>query len=699
MNAKNITTIILTGSFAASCLQAEEAAIPPPVEHRHLAPVMVTGILWETEIGDATDSITVLETEAAAVAGNLHFEDLLSSVPNLTGTGGTSRIRHFQMRGVGENSQFEGETPDSSVRFLIDDLDFTGLGSVGGLFDVRQVEVLRGPQAGAFGANAAGGVIRLVTQEPTNFWTGNIEAGLATHNTFNGGIAVGGPLLEEDPEKLTMRLAVSQYRSDGFIKNRFLNRRDTQNFEEFMVRLRLRWLSSPDWQWDGSLLVADQDNGYDAFSLDNTGFTTISDEPGRDKQFSLGGSLRGTYSGLDDMRFTTITSVVSTDSVYSFDADWTSAGDPRTYNGFMETDRERRVGSQELRLESAPHSLVSSFIDRWTVGLYGNLLREDTDVRYRDDFGPFAISSRYETETFAAYGQSGHSLTPETLLTLSIRGEHHTVTVKDDSGETVRQRSPLVGGKVTLEHYLSPIRSLYGTVARGYKAGGANFATFTLPGDPLTYDPERLWNYEVGYRDSWADGRLDTRLSLFYLRRSATQVRDSAGTGGFFRFLTVNADVAHHYGLESESTWHFAQDWSLRGTLALLETRREAYDDPGGRVSARSLANAPSYAYSLQLAYRPADGFFSDVSVSGRDGFYESNRGSEQRDAFTVVNASAGYRWDGWTVSLWVRNLFDERYANRVFLFANEGPDFADIKRYESLAAPRTAGVQAQYAF
>ena len=39
--------------------------------------------------------------------------------------------------------------PDSTVRFHIDDLDFTGLGTLGGTFDVRQVEVLRGPQAGA----------------------------------------------------------------------------------------------------------------------------------------------------------------------------------------------------------------------------------------------------------------------------------------------------------------------------------------------------------------------------------------------------------------------------------------------------------------------------------------------------------------------------------------------------------------------
>ena len=82
---------------------------------------------------------------------------MINAIPNLTWTGGTSRPRYIQIRGIGENSQFEGETPDSTVRFLVDDLDFTGVGTIGNLFDVQQVEVLRGPQAGAFGANAAGG--------------------------------------------------------------------------------------------------------------------------------------------------------------------------------------------------------------------------------------------------------------------------------------------------------------------------------------------------------------------------------------------------------------------------------------------------------------------------------------------------------------------------------------------------------------
>src|SRR5690606_19098371 len=100
------------------------------------------------------------------------------------------RPRYFQIRGIGENSQYEGETPDSTVRFLIDDLDFTGLGGVGSAFDVRQVEVLRGPQAGAFGANAAGGLVRLVTNTPTPFWNGMLEGTVGENGLREGGFAI-----------------------------------------------------------------------------------------------------------------------------------------------------------------------------------------------------------------------------------------------------------------------------------------------------------------------------------------------------------------------------------------------------------------------------------------------------------------------------------------------------------------------------
>ncbi len=154
----------------ASTTSAASATAPLKLE-----PVRVTADLWESPLERIPASVSVFGDDALRASAVRHFGDLADQIPNLTWTGGTSRPRYFQIRGIGENSQYEGETPDSTVRFLVDDLDFTGLGSLGSTFDVRQVEVLRGPQAGAFGANAAGGLVRLVTNAPTPFWTGQLE--------------------------------------------------------------------------------------------------------------------------------------------------------------------------------------------------------------------------------------------------------------------------------------------------------------------------------------------------------------------------------------------------------------------------------------------------------------------------------------------------------------------------------------------
>lgn len=165
---KILAVAALAGPPYAQDEPAEHAADPTALPQLKSTTV-VTGTLWESELQKTTASVTLIEAESIRDSGTQHFGDLVNSIPNLTWTAGSSRPRYIQIRGIGESSQFEGETPDSSVRFLIDDLDLTGLGTVGNLFDVQQVEVLRGPQAGAFGANAAGGVVKRVTNQPAPY--------------------------------------------------------------------------------------------------------------------------------------------------------------------------------------------------------------------------------------------------------------------------------------------------------------------------------------------------------------------------------------------------------------------------------------------------------------------------------------------------------------------------------------------------
>ena len=688
---------------SAVCYAAEPAA-EPLVPGLDLETLVVTGDLWESPIQQIAASATILDRDVLQSNGVRHFGDLINGIPNVTTIGGTSRPRFFQIRGIGENSQFEGETPDSSVRFLVDDLDFTGLGMVGSTFDVSQVEVLRGPQAGAFGANAAGGLIRMVTNAPTPFWTGMAETTVGQDSLWASGFAVGGPLLKRNPEELMMRLSVEHSQSDGFRRNQTLNE-DTNARDEWMTRLRTIWNPSADLSIDSTFFYANQDNGYDEFALDNNGWDTFGDEPGRDEQESIAGSVRATFDGWQGLRFSSASSLGSVDSLYSYDQDWTNA----SYEGFSELHRERVTFNQEFRLDSTEDAESIGMIDRWTLGTFFSDVNEDG---FNTDTNPGRVKSLdtdYTSQNLAIFGQAAHDLDDRNRIVLGLRAEHIEI---DGSGEeredglfktAVNEEYDdiLFGGKIAYEYDLNDDVMAFVSATLGYKSGGINNdARINIAGgDPLSYDTETLWNYEIGLRGDALEDKLQGSLTAFYTMRRDSQIRDSAGLGGDYRYFTDNGDDSVIYGAEAEGIYQLVGDWSLHGSLALMGSELERFTvsngNPGG---GGRLPNAPSYGYSIGLRYQPEEGFFGNLELLGRDAYLESMSNAEERSSFDVLNTSIGYRHEQWSITLWARNLLDESYDKRVFFFGNEDPNYTPT-RYTSAADPRQIGVTARYEF
>ncbi|MGZ0709963.1 TonB-dependent receptor [Coraliomargarita sp. W4R53] len=676
----------------SSALFAQEADV------QTLPTTVVTGELWESDIQKTTASVTVFDDATLKNGGTQHFEGIIDSIPNLTWTGGSSRPRYIQIRGIGENSQYEGETPDSTVRFMVDDLDFTGIGTIGNLFDVQQVEILRGPQAGAFGANAAGGVIRVVTNDPTPYWTGQVEATVGNDDLRAGGIAVGGPLLENDPEQLTFRLALHKLTQNGFRDNVFLDKEDTNGRDELTTRLKLNWLINENWQIDSQFFYADIDNGFDEFNLKNSRTRTYSDEPGRDEQESFGTSWKATWTG-DQVEVISTTSYIGTDSFYSFDGDWTDAVTASGLWGssVLEIDRNRDVVSQDIRVNSIAQQDALGFIDRWTAGLYYETLEENTVTT---GFGTFETD--FESETISLYGQATHDFSEDTRLTLGLRIEQYDLETEMDFRQDADFDDTLLGGKLTLEHDLNADQTAFVSVARGYKAGGANIYPFIDPALPATYDTEFLWNYEIGLRSVWFDGAVTSQITLFYLDRDDTQVRGSSGAGIDYSYFTVNGESADHYGAEAEATWFINQQFTLHLAGGLLETNRDGFNVSGAPTvmyGSGDVSNAPNFTYSARLDYQAKNGIFASAEVVGSDEYFESDdpvtRNNSKRSAFALVNASVGYRYQNWTFTLWSKNLLGEEYEKRVFFFDNG----AGENRYDSPANPRTFGVTANYSW
>ena len=129
------------------------AAAQPPLDE-----IVVTADFRDAKVADLPASVSVIDAAQLRATTVEHFEEAIREVPNLNLSGEGSRARYFQLRGVGELEQYDG-APNPSLGFIVDDIDFSGLGSIGTLYDVDRVEVLRGPQGTRYGANALGGLI------------------------------------------------------------------------------------------------------------------------------------------------------------------------------------------------------------------------------------------------------------------------------------------------------------------------------------------------------------------------------------------------------------------------------------------------------------------------------------------------------------------------------------------------------------
>jgi outer membrane receptor protein involved in Fe transport len=674
-----------------------------------LPEILVTAEFRETGILQSSSSTTVLGSANIQERAAQHMEDILNMAPNVNFASGTSRARYFQIRGIGDRSQFQ-EPLNPSVGVILDDVDFSGLGSIGTLFDVEQVEVLRGPQGTLHGANALAGLINIRSNAPTSEFYNHVEATAGDYDSYGLGFVSSGPLNEE----LLYRFAGQQYNSDGYTDNKFLDKEDTQERDELTLRGRLRWLASEKHSFDLGLTYIDVDNGYDAFSLDNVR-DTISDEPGHDKQESTAISMHS-HSMFDRFDLRGTLSYANTDSDYSYDEDWVYEGfHPWGYTSTDQYLRERDSYSAEFRLMSNDKSRLFGDRSDWVVGLYYIGNEEDLDRRYTYA-SPF--DSNYDTDTIALFAQVETALADRITLVTGLRLENRDTDYSDSNAVGFNTDKDLWGGKLALHYNWSDDTMIYGSISRGYRANGINAAILSsidATDDPdiiatlnsvSEFDEETLINYELGLKSALLQNTLQARVALFYMDRDDQQVRGSfliPQPGGATTFVdyTSNAAEGENYGAEIEVDWLATENLQLWANLGLLDTEFDDYINVFGEdLSGRSQAHAPEYQYSLGGRYSFDSGFFLRLEIEGKDEFYFSDRHNEKSDSYDLLNGSFGYEQERWSLILWGRNLTDEDYYVRGFgSFGNDPRKNYETEPYYQYGEPRMVGVTASYTF
>ncbi|MBB1376543.1 TonB-dependent receptor [Pseudoalteromonas sp. SR43-2] len=695
-NPMNLRLSLIT----AALLPLLGAPIAANADDSDLERIVVTGDFQRESIQTLSASASLFSEDEINQRGASYLDEMLGSTANVNFASGASRGRYIQIRGVGLRSQFV-DPINPSVGLVIDGINYSGLGGSSLLFDIDHVEIYRGPQGTRFGADGMAGMIQMGSAKATSDPSLKLQVGAGTYNTREAGIAASTGLTDDT----SARVSYFRRKSDGYVDNLYLND-ETQNQDEQVARFKINSQLTKHLNTELNLHYIDINNGYDAFTLDNSR-NSVADEPGQDNQESYAIGVKNTYTGFDAFDVNLNLSAIDTELLYSFDEDWVcnDTSEPKLCaaglhpDGYSSTDlysRDRDDQSVDLQFNSKTGN--------WVAGIYYQNRDVDLERQYTWLASPF--SSTYETSNVAVYGQVATPIGPKTTLITGLRVEQYQGDYTDSNGFIQDTDDVMVGGKIVLEYQVIDRTMIYTSITRGYKAGGINSEALAKAKDEglnlsadffqqhTSFDPEYLWSGEFGVKGSSLDDKFTLRLAAFYMHRDDIQLKAWQVEGQQFTGYVDNASSGSNYGLEVEGSYQLTDNLFLTGSAGYLNTEIDDFVTQSGlNQDGREQAQSPKYQYAFTARYNFTNAFYGMVGIEGKDDYYFSDSHNSQAPSSNLVNLSFGYEADMWAVRAWARNVFDETVPTRGFEFGNDPQDGYTTHTYTQLGEPRVAGV------
>jgi len=694
---KTLFTLSLLASSVAAYAQQTNVSNTSDSTPSDIERVIVSGDFRQTTLDQLSASATILDQERLRSRQPSHIDSVLNSIPNVNFAAGASRGRFVQIRGIGERSQF-AEPINPSVSFIVDEFDFSGLAAAGLIFDTKQLEVYRGPQATLYGTGALAGAVKLSSNDVGSDAPDYVEARIGNKESYR----IEGATGDDINTDWGYRVALVHNRSDGFVENTFLNRSDTANIDETALRFAVE--GSVDERTTLALTYRwyDIDNGYDAFSLDNDN-KTLSDEPGFDEHQTHAVSARSTTNTAAG-DFILIATHASHNIAYGYDEDWTFTGfHPWGYTSFDAYFRDVETQTGEMRFVSSDSAALFDGMTDWTIGVFYKSTEEKLLRQYTYLDSDFA--SEYTPTTTAIYAQTESRLNENLVLVAGLRVENYDFDYADNNQLTRAFDTTMVGGKIALQ-YTQGDHFYYGSISRGYKGAGFN-PDSRVNDNQRFFDEEYNWNYEVGVKGPLFTPDLIARAAIFYMDRKDTQVSDfdvitrDDGTAGFVDIID-NADLGTNKGAELELSWTASDAWQLDASVGYLSATFEGYTlADGTEVSEQRQAQSPKWTANLYSEYALTDNMLWRVDVDYKSEYRFSDGHDVTSPSTTLVNSEIVVLHGDWQTSLWVQNAFDREYYTRGFGgFSNDPRDeYAFDEPYYQIGNGRQFGVTVKYAF
>ena len=679
--------------------------------------IIVSAGLSDESILNTVTSIHIFTDDHIRASGANNLQLLTEQIPNLNWAGGTSRPRYFQIRGIGERSHYFGEGPPNfSVGFVIDDMDFSGLGMIANLYDLDQIEIFRGPQSSVYGANALAGLISLKSNDPIEKSEVGISASKGSDNHFG----INNYFNFKAIDGLNIRVTNSYNYIDGFRENLSRNISDTNKREEIFSRLKLKFNSNKKLNILATLIYSKLDNGYDAWAPNNnTDFKTYSDDKGMDSQTSYGYSLRTNING--NYNLTLITSFTKTNLEHSYDSDW---GDSLYWatnhnwnpNSFPDSYYQYKYFDQNNKIRSnITHELRSSFGPVLFGFYFKDLNEKDKATGWLFDGAATDAVSDFHFKTIAAYSQYRFDFSSYLNFKANIRIEQSQFDYKgtsqgfNDNWEKVyldtvqfKDTNRMIGYRAAITYHKNTFTSYYSSFSQGYKSGGINQQPY-LTDSSRPFDPEFIQSFEFGLKRNTNISK--TNITLFFSNRINQQVSVSSqqeeGNPNSFLFYIGNSGSGKNRGIEFDYSQNVLKSLSFDINIGVLDTWIDKffYKTLNGQQYGgdREASMAPRFMGSLGLNFSISD-YNMVMSTTYKSEYYFSDSHNNKSEPYSLTNITFGKSIKQFEVKLWVRNIFDKRYAVRGFYFGLIPPEYND-ELWLSFGDPRQLGLTVDYKF
>jgi iron complex outermembrane receptor protein len=722
-----LSTAIQAGLFSAAiglspALLAQESDKGQNAKEQELETITVTAQKRSQSIQEVPISIATLSGEKldAIFSSGDDITALAIKVPGLYAESSNGRVApRFYIRGLG-NTDFD-LAASQPVSIIMDDVVMENviLKSFP-LFDVQQVEVIRGPQGTLFGRNTTAGIVKFDSVKPRQDFDAYVKTTAGTLGMFNLEGAVGGGLTDELSARISL---LSQNRSD-WIDNAYLGESDAMGgYQERAGRVQFLYETA-----DFDALLNLHSRNYEGTSsvfranVFTKGSNKLNENYDRDTVYydagannpqqydSWGGSLKLDFT-LDGMTLTSISAYETASGFSRGDID----GGNLTGPGFIPfpsdtTDElnDLEQYTQEIRLASDTSDAFS-----WQAGGF----YFDSTFGVNTVGGVINPAAVFNGNTsWALFGQGTYQIDDKWNVTAGIRytDDVKTFSTTVPGNESLKVSDDQISWELSTNYRLTDKTSLFARIADGFRAQSIQGRNIAFAEPATVADAETIMSYEFGVKSDLLDNTLRLNAAVFYYTIDDMQI---SVIGGELNGNTLdNADKGVGYGFETDFDYRVLPNLSVGGGFSYNKTEFKDNNtvvggcgfgnctilDPvnnEGRpfIDGNPFAQAPETILTLNARYDyPVAGgeiyVYTDFALQGKTNLflYESAefRTNNQHEAGLRV---AYINYDGnYEVGLFGRNITDEDNVKGAV-------DFNNLTGFVN--EPRTFGVDFKISF